>query len=76
LLFVLFDKKKLQLTVQVCCLFYFLLLSRFFKRKLEWVFWWALLGFFSGLFKKNRVDFFGSFFFTTTLIPRATACLR
>jgi len=25
------QKKKLQLTVQVCCLFYFLLHSRFFK---------------------------------------------
>jgi len=34
----LFDlKKNLQLTVQVCCLFYFSIYNRFFHRKVEWV---------------------------------------
>jgi len=35
LLFVRFHEKSLQLTVQVCCLFYFLLHSTFCKRKIE-----------------------------------------
>jgi len=29
----------------------------------EWVFWWVLLFFVSGLFKKKRVGFLGRFFY-------------
>jgi len=36
-------KKITQLTAQVCCLFYFLLHSRCFQGKVEWVFKWAFL---------------------------------
>jgi len=60
-------KKKLKLTVQVSCLFYFLL-GRFFQRKMKK---WVLLVFFKWAFlKKTRVGFFGSGFFTTTLTVR------
>jgi len=47
LLFILFDLKKFKLTVQVSCLFYFLLLSRFFQRKIS-------VFFLSGLFLKKK----------------------
>jgi len=48
-------KNILQLTVQVCCSFYFLHHCTFFEE--DWDFWWVLLFFSSGLFKKSRVVF-------------------
>ena len=55
--------KKLQLTVQVSCLFYFLFLSIFFKGKVKngfcGGFHWLFL---SGLFKIKRWIFLGQFF--------------
>jgi len=38
-----FIQKNLQLTVQVCCLFYFLLHSTLSNEKLRVGFWWVLL---------------------------------
>jgi len=38
-----FIQKNLQLTVQVCCLFYFLLHSTLAKEKIWVGFWWVLL---------------------------------
>ena len=55
-------KKKLQLTVQVTCLFYFLPLSRFFKGKVKTGFLMGFIGFFKWtLKKKKRVFFFWSY---------------
>jgi len=66
MLLVLFDR-KLQLTVQVCCLFYYLLHSRFFKGKVKCEFLMGFTVFLSGLLKKS-----GCFFWlgpiTSTLI--------
>jgi len=50
----------MQITVQVPCSFYVLLLSRFFKGKGKSGF---LGGFLSVFFKKNTGVSFGSFFF-------------
>ena len=54
LLFVLFHLKNVQVTVQVCCLFYFSLHGTFFKGKVKReIFGGFYLFFSSGLFKKN-----------------------
>jgi len=50
--------KKLQLTAQVCCLFYFLLHSRLFEGKIISVFLVVLL-FFKWALKKPRRAFLG-----------------
>jgi len=53
---VLFDKNKLQTTVQVSFLFYFVILSRFFKGKLKsgfcCFFKWAFFSLASGRFRE------------------------
>jgi len=63
LLFVLFDWKKLKLTVQVSCLFYFSLLRSFFKEKIEWIFLIGFIVFFKWDFSKKTGVFLGSGFF-------------
>ena len=61
-------EKTLQITVQVCCLFYFLLLSRFFKGKVKSEIAGGFNGsFFKWAFKKKPGSFFWLVFFTTTL---------
>jgi len=42
----------MRLTIQVSCLFYFLLLSRFFKGKVKSVLLAGFIAFLSGLFSK------------------------
>jgi len=58
LLFVLFDFFKLQLTVQVSCLFYFLLHSRFFKGKAKSGFFGWFYCFFQVVFFKKNLGVF------------------
>jgi len=58
--------KNIQLTVQVSCLFYFLLLSRFFKVKVNSGFSVGFYCFFKVGLKKME-GFSELFFFTTTL---------
>jgi len=53
-----FIQKKLQLTVQMCCLLYFLLHSTLSKEKLRGGFWWVLL-LYVGL-SKRVIFLFGS----------------
>jgi len=54
--------KKLQLTVQVCCLFYFLLHSIFFKGKVKSEFLVGFIVVFKWTFSKNMGVFLGRFF--------------
>jgi len=53
-----FIQKNLQLTVQVCCLFYFLLHNAFSKEKLRVGFWWVY--WFKWAFQNGWFFLFGS----------------